>query len=164
MNINSLTSSFKSFFEQQNTTTADYDLSTNLTKRVRSIFKGVKGNHEKLPVNVESLPAVFVQADTTSFEPNQIGKTSRRDAKINFSIVGVTHQGMGVGDQGQGRETADMEALQLANNIEQIIHDNLKMSNTVQWLIVDNSSYDANISDNSYNSIVEINLKGQVRQ
>lgn len=164
MNINSITSSIKNIFSEANTTTASNDLSANLKKRVQSIIKGTRNSHDSIAVPITAYPIVFVQASRNDPEWRELGDSSRRDLEVNFVITGVTHEGMSSGDERTSRETADSELLELANNIEQIVHNNVTMSSTVQWIQVDSSDYSANVADKAYNSVVEVTLRARVRQ
>lgn|SRR3990167_3598894 len=164
MNINSITTSFANLLTSNNTTTATYDLSANLKTRVSGVHIGVANSHEKLPVPYTAYPLVCMQAESSTQEFNELGNSSRRNINIRLSAVGITYYGMGAGDERIGRQVADKEAMELAANIEAIFQNNITASSTVDWVLVDNVDYSANIGDGAYNSVVKINLLARKRQ
>jgi hypothetical protein len=164
MNINSLTTSLFNIFTAANTTTADNDLSDGLNSRIKKIYKGVEGMHEDLPVTADLYPVLFLEAATSEREIEELGKTSRRQIKVNYTAVGITHYGMSSGDQGEGRQNSDMEALQLASNIEAFVDNNIRPTSTLLWLLVTDSDYSTKIADKTYNSISKVSLQIELRR
>lgn len=164
MNINSLTASLKALFAVNNTTTATYDLSENLTgKRVQTIISGVAGSHAEVPIPLVGYPAVIVEAATSAQEHTELGNNARRDIDIVWDVYAITHYGAGSGDERAGRQAADSEVLELTANMERLIRNNIRLSNTVDWCIVETVDYGAQVGDKTYNAVAKMSIKAHVR-
>lgn len=156
MNLVSLLTSMENLIIKNNTTTSSYDISSSLNTRVQSIYKGVRGFSETVPIPKNLYPAVCVEIDNKVEEFFVVGNTARRDLDIVFNIVSIVHYGAGILG---GLETSDMESLQLTQNIENMLRQNISASGTVESLEIQSTDFSNIIkTPDTYNSVSKINI------
>lgn len=162
LNLVSLLDSFENLLDKNNTTTSDYDISNNLNIRVQKFYSGIDGLHDKSPIPINLYPVVFIELINKTEEISQLGhSTANRNMEINFNIIPVIYYGAGSEIEFvEGRIKANKEVLYLSQNIESLIRNNITLSNTVDWVNVDNTEYSISLNENAtYNMISKISCK-----
>ena len=156
MNLVSLLTSMENLVNKNNTTTSSYDISSSLITRVQTIYKGVQGFSENIPIPNHLYPAVIVEMANKAEEFVFIGNSAKRDMEITFSIVPIIHYGAGTTG---GLENSDMELIQLTQNIENMLRQNISASGTVESLEITSTDFSNIIrSTDTYNSVARINV------
>jgi len=147
--------------EKNNTTTATNDLSNGLTKRVTRVYKGLEGMYERQPVMVNQYPVVFVEIRTHGEEFAELGKSAKREITTGFDIVGITHCGMGTKTEDiETTENSQYECIQLISNIENILRNNIRLSQTaVTKSLIINTDYSERPQENYINNVARIELE-----
>lgn len=130
LDIGSIKTAFKTALDSFNTTTAAYDLSTGLSKRVKNIFT-VKPNTENM--NASVLPAITIWTERKNVDMAGICKdqlNAKRKATITFNIAGVMWNS---NFTNAATDNADNDIEKLMENIEEVLRRNDKLGNTVLW-------------------------------
>lgn len=130
VNLSSIKTQFKSILDTANTTTAAFDLSSNMTRRVQKVLKV---NPSLISPQASFFPWVTISADRKTVQHTTIAKdqyTAKRMSEINFSVVGAVWQDVLV-DVTQ--DPADENIEILMENVEEVVRRNFKLNNTVSW-------------------------------
>lgn len=162
LDLVSLVDSLENLLNKNNTITSDYDISENLNTRVQKFYSGTDGLHDKSPVPINLYPVVFIELVNKVEEISQLGNSSaKRNMEINFNIVPVIYYGAGSEMEFvEGRIKANQEVLYLSQNIESLIRNNITLSNTVDWVNIENTEYSISLNENAtYNMVSKINCK-----
>lgn len=135
-----------------NTTTASYDLSTGLTKRVQKI---IKGDPAQIPNQLNLYPCIFIQLETKTESLQSIGHSNynlKRKADISWGIFAYVYHGSGSDD-------SDKEVQKLSENIEEIFRRNIKIAtlSDMQWGVVNTTDFGAVLGDGIYLSAAKVN-------
>ncbi len=157
--IYTFSNSVKNLVHKNNTTTSGFDISAGLLKRVSKITMGY---HEDKPVANISYPAVWVEPKRKAEMFTVLGPNAMRTMTADFDIIGIVDSGLGAFD---GREQSDGEMLKLGANLETLFRNYIDLSNTTQGIraMVTSSEYDIVESNDTYNSIVKLNLEIKIR-
>ena len=159
INIDILTQ-LEKIIEDNNAIGGSLDISESLNHRVKAVFKGVDGMHENLPVLNTQLPCVFIEAVDKEEDWGQFGGGSnRRQMNLNYRLVPITSYGMGSSTNGESRENASAELLQLADNLERLIRNNATLSNTVMSCRCKGTTYKSMANDSTYSCSARIELE-----
>lgn len=129
LDIANIKDQFKSIMDTANTTTASYDLSTSLDKRVQKVLTI---NPLKIPVQTTWYPYVTIYTVEKPIQLTTVGNqaTAKRRSDIQFGVIG------GIFEANIPTKTADRsdnQIEQLAENIEEILRSNSTLNNTVDW-------------------------------
>ena len=131
VDIAQIKTNIKSVLDTANSTLASYDLSTGLSRRVRSVNKY---NPEKLyPFTANNLPSVFVWTESKTVTPETIAGTmsrGKRSAKVSFNIAGVFWNPY---TSTITEDPADTDCEKLMENIEEVLRASDDLSSTVKW-------------------------------
>ena len=160
LNLITFRNSVANLFNKNNTTTvgATADISNGLQERVKQVITG----YSKQPVININYPTVFVELKSKSEEFALAANTAIRDHTILMDIVGVVDFGVG---QQDGRNESDDEMILLSSNLERLVRQNPRLSNTsqIRQAAISNVDYDVvESSFESYNSITRISLEIEV--
>lgn len=162
LDLNSLLTSFENLLSENNTTTASIDVSGSLKTRVQKFYKGVDGLHDSFPVMASLYPVVFVELMEKSEEFAQLGNSSaKRWVTIDFKVVPCTAYGLGSATEGEARENANAEIIQLTQNIEALLRSKIDLSGTVQSIKLVRTEYSSGVSESTYNcnSVIRVEAK-----
>lgn len=155
LNVSTFLTSVENLFHKNNTTTSSYDISSGLSKRVLSFHKGAQNMYKNLPIAKTLYPAIIVELDGKSEEFGMLGN-NKRNIDINFSVIAITDYFSGPSDSTSGLESATIENIKLSQNVEALIRQYPKLSQTaiVMKTDIDSTSYGVVAkSDGTYNSI-----------
>ena len=133
-----------------NSVGGDYDISKNLNGRVKAIYKGVEGMHEEFPIMKTLLPCVFLEVANKQEVFGQLGNSAKRNMELSYTIVPYTSHGIGTGAEGEARENASKEIIQLTDNIERLMRQNVNLSGTVQRCHVTSTDYRSTVRESVY--------------
>jgi len=136
--IGTIKTAFKTIFDNYNTTTAAYDLSTGLTNRVKNVFT-IMPNSENM--NASYLPAVTIWVESKTVDMMSICKdqsTAQRKATVDFNVAGILwNSNFSTPD----KDLASDDIEKLMENIEEILRRNDKLLNNVLWQHPTNVTY-----------------------
>lgn len=138
VNINNIKTQIKSILDTANDVAASYDLSTNMTNRVQTVWKQ---NPEILPIQATLFPLVTIYLDNKSIQADTIARnqaTGKRKATIVFKIYGATYNSAFTNVY---EDIADNDIEYLMENIEEILRSNGNLNGTVGWAIPTNVDY-----------------------
>lgn len=130
LDIGGIRTAFKTIFDLYNDTTATYDLSTGLSKRVKNVFK-IKPNEKN--INASYLPVITCWTDSKNVEIRGICKnqiSSKRKGEIDFSIAGIIWNS---NFSGISEDPAYDDAEKLMENIEEVLRLNDTLNGTVLY-------------------------------
>jgi hypothetical protein len=138
INFTNIKTQFKSILDTANTSTAAYDLSTSLTRRVQKVLTV---NPLKIPIQPSFFPYVTIYPDVKTVESVSMGidqLTPKRMGSCGFSVVGAVWQQniSNVTD-----DPSDNECEQLMENVEEVIRRNFKLNGSVKWSKPERVSY-----------------------
>ena len=138
VNIDGIKSAIKTILDTANTTTAAVDLSGGMSTRVRQVSKV---HPLRIAQQPSLIPCVTVTADRKSVKPLTIGNQSNgiRESLFTLQIIGITYEPF-FNDltEDQGAENTE----RLMENIEEILRNNITLSNTVAWCFPTQVEYD----------------------
>lgn len=162
--IKDVTQSLRNLLVKANTSTAACPLTTSLNSSIDNdmIRVGIKDSHENMAIPDTRYPTIIVEAENQNNAFRQLGNTSSRDKTFNWDIVAMTKYGQGTGGELIARENSDLELMQLVSNIEQIIGQNISLSNTVAWARVDNIEFERD-KQQTYQGSALISVVAMVR-
>ena len=163
--INAYLASLENLFIKNNTTTASYNISSSLTSRVQTFFKGSGGMHENIPIPKHLYPAVITEIESHSESFMGIGNSAKREIVASYNIACITMYGAGSSTEGQSSENAAHECIQLSQNVMNLLRATPRLSSTAYVLeaVVDNVEYNAKIRDEYYNHVSNIKLTVKMR-
>ena len=138
----------KTIIENANTVTSSYNISDGLKKKVQLISGA---NSQRKPTSNLDYPAIFVEVQSESDELYLMGKTSNRNVTINVDVVTVIQYMPDI-------ETVDDETIRLVDNLQDLLRNNIKLSNTVDECIITGTDYSAEYVEDFYNSQSRMNL------
>lgn len=127
-NITAVVNALKGY----NTSTADVDLSSGLTTRIKQENIS-QDDPEIMGIRSDRLPAVYVRLSTADEEASSLGNTgpakSKKFKTANFEIIGVYRR------EGIGATHSDLmtECYRLAENIEGVFQAEHNLSGTALW-------------------------------
>lgn len=130
LDIGGIKTAFKTAFDDFNTTTATYDLSTGLTDRVKNVFTVVPNTEN---MNASVIPAITIWTESKSVEMAGICKdqiNSKRKATVNFNVAGIIWNS---GFESADKDLSDNEIEKLMENIEEVLRRSGNLSNKVLW-------------------------------
>lgn len=151
LNLNALLSTTANLIEKNKTT-----VNSGLNSEYKSIHIGVQGMHENYPVPKTLYPTIFVELVRKDEDFEQLGQSARRATEIGIQIVPVTEYGIGIND---ARAFAAKEIITLTQNIETVFRENVSMSTTVDWVLIESTNYSGQVRDETYNHVAVITLK-----
>ncbi len=134
IDLTNLKAQFASILTAANTTTADYDLSTNMRDAAAHTVKNVyRVNPGKIPVQASTFPYVTIFNEDKDIDLETIAGDQlrgKRMATMRFSVVGSVwdNQTTYATD-----DKADEQIGYLMENIEEVIRRNYRLNNTVLW-------------------------------
>ena len=137
MSINELDikNSLQNLIVKNNTNTSDYDLSSSITSKVVTVSGA---NADKVATINIDYPAVFVKLNNHSDNHNELGNTARRDVDLEFRISCIMQEEAVAIDNA---ENIDNENIQLTHNLQELLRNNVKISNTVDWCTITGTDY-----------------------
>ena len=138
IDLNGIKTQLKSILDTANTTTATYDLSTGMDKRVQKVLKV---NPLKIPIQPSFFPYVTCYTDNKDIELDTIAKnqlTGRRQADISLQVIGAVWDSI-ISDP--LLDDADEECERLMENIEEIIRRDFTLNDTVKWTKPESTSF-----------------------
>lgn len=130
IDLNGIKTQLKSILDTANTTTATYDLSEGMDKRVQKVLKV---NPLKIPIQPSFFPYITCYTDNKEIELDTIAKnqlTGRRQADISLQVIGAVWDSI-ISDP--LLDDADEECERLMENIEEIIRRDFTLNDTVKW-------------------------------
>ena len=130
IDIDNIKTQFKSILDTANTTTADFDLSNGLDKRVKKVLRV---NPLKIPIQSSYYPYVTIYADRKNIELLDIAvnqQTANRFTEFTFNVIGGVFEALTASNIA---DDADDEIEKLMENVEELIRRNFKLNNTVLW-------------------------------
>lgn len=130
LDLSGIKSAFKTILDSANTTTADYDLSQGLNRRVQRILKV---NPAKIPVDADLYPYVTIYADRKPVTLDTIARdqlTSKRMTELSFQVIGGVWE---INTPDINEDEADEQIEVLMENVEEVIRRNFRLNNTVLW-------------------------------
>lgn len=122
----------RSLFNDANTTTASYDLSTGMDKRVVKILSV---HPLRIPVQVSYYPYVSVFIESKSIKQATIARTqsnAKRDCVVTLKIAGG-YWNAKISDKTQ--DAADNGCELLMENIEEVLRSDPTLNNACLWQI-----------------------------
>lgn len=156
INITTLKSNIKGLLDTANTTTAQADLSSNLTSRVQKVLTV---NVERLPVQPSFFPCVTMFVESKDIELIDMAGSQlvgRRRGEIDVKLVGLVWiDNMNTADF-ELKDLADNEIEHLMENIEQV----LRADPTLQGIAV--SSKPTNVSYHSFSLQEEAHMRAGI--
>lgn len=155
--------SVENLMSKNNSTTSSYDISSGLSSRVLSFHKGTKDMHARIPIPKTLYPAVIVEMNGKEEEFSMLGN-SRREIRVNFSIISVIDYTTITNDATSARETSNLEVVKLSQNIEALIRAYPRLSQTSLVMKTDIVSTEYGViakGDSTYNSIAKTNCIAQ---
>jgi len=152
VDVTTIKAAVKELINENNTTTSGLDISSGLAKRVQ-VISGATAT--KQPLMVYEYPAVFVEMKSSSDDWTSLGDTTRRNAEINIDVVSVVDWGIG---QEEAREESDDELVILTQNVQDLFRNKITLSSTVDSVIVTAINYEAEYTNDTYNSMSRMNL------
>lgn len=138
LNIGTIKTQFKSILDTANTTTAAYDLSSGMTKRVQKVLKV---NPSLISPQASFIPWVTISTDRKSVEHSTIAKdqlTGKRTGLVSFSVVGCVWEDI---FSTVDVDPADENIEKLMENIEEVLRRNYRLNNSVDWTKTEEVSY-----------------------
>lgn len=160
MNTVSFINSVKNLLEKNNTTTSSTDVSSSLNNRAKTFKAGVNNMSIIAPVAKTQYPAVFVELNNKPQQFGLIGNTAKRDQQISFSVVCVTEYNSGAGEY----ESACQESIQLADNVEILFRNKIRLSQTSITLDANaiSTEYGTRLEDSYSNYVSKIDIVAKV--
>jgi hypothetical protein len=141
--------------DKNNTTGSSYNISSSLTSAVQAVYVGY---HVNKPIPNTVYPVIFIEPRDKVENFEQLGNTARRTIDVYCDIVAITNYGMAI-----SRETSDNEMLQLSANIETLLRNYPRLSQTaVMMSNIDGTDYDVVESNDTWNSIARIKLAANI--
>jgi hypothetical protein len=132
LNLINFLTSFENLLIKNNTTTSSYDISANLNERIRSFHKGANGFSESLAIANTRYPAVCVELARKEEDFSIMGNTGKRDLIIEVDVVPIIYYGFGSQtDDTTGRERANLECIQVSDDIEYLLRNKVHLSQTI---------------------------------
>lgn len=130
INVSAIKTQFKTILDTANTTTAAFDLSAGMTRRVQKVLKV---NPSLIAPQASFFPWVTISLDRKAVQhqtiaPNQL--QAKRAAEMSFSVVGAVWQDILTDVTA---DPADENIEILMENVEEIVRRNYKLGNTVNW-------------------------------
>ena len=112
----------------------------SLTAGVVNAIK--RGAPSTQPVGLNQYPAIWVAYAGKAEDWAELGPSARRTIRPRLRIVGAV---MGTAESnaagGSSHVTAESQAATMADNIENVIRDNITLSQTVAWIKPTNTEY-----------------------
>lgn len=168
MAINLVTklTAFESLLEKNNTTTSSDDISSGLKAghRIKYFFKGVDGFSSRAPIANTMYPVIFTEMVTTPEDIAQLGASAKRNIEINFKYVVVTNYGAG-SDRNpcESMENADMELLNVVDNITALLRQRITLSNTMDDSSVENIIFNTIMNEpKTFNCAATIEMSAHI--
>ena len=113
-----------------NTTTANPDLSSGLTSRIKNVFKN---DPEVASIKNLDLPSVYVRIASKDEDYESLGGTgptgNRKRGSVTYDIIGLYMKDGAV----DPHSTLLTETYRLAENIEGVFQAEYQLSNTALW-------------------------------
>jgi hypothetical protein len=163
-NASSFIGSVENLVSKNNTTTSSYDISSGLVSRVVTFHKGTKDMYARIPIPKTLYPAVIVEMNGKEEEFSMLGN-NKRQINVNFSVVSIIDYGAGTTTEAtNARETSNLEAVKLSQNIEALIRAYPRLSQTSLVMKTDIVSTEYSViakDDSTYNSIAKTNCIAQ---
>lgn len=140
VNVGSIKTNFKSILDTANTTTAAFDLSTGLSRRVQKVLKV---NPSLIMPQASFFPWVTITPDrkTVLWDKGTIAVSQlngKRFAQMNFSVVAAVYEQI---FSDVTVDPADEQIEKIMENIEELQRRNFKLNNTVTWSKTEEVSY-----------------------
>jgi len=154
----------KTLINENNTTTATYNLKAGLNRTVGRIYQGCKNMHDHVPLPAGVHHGIYVELDDVTEEPGTLGPTNKRDSVISFDIVPVTNYGAGSDVEGYAAQNAHMENIRLCQNLMYMFRNKIDLTNTVAFqrsLRTEFASLDND--DQAYNIVSRITIQAEVK-
>lgn len=160
LDIGSIKTAIKTAFDTYNTTTAAYDLSTGLSKRVKNVFTIRPGAEN---VNASFIPVIAIWADSKSIENAGICKnqlTAKRKATLDINIAGFIWNSK---FSGKDKDPAADDIEKLMENMEEVLRRNDTLGGTVLYQYpIDVSYHDLRMSKEEHYRVGAMVLRCQV--
>jgi hypothetical protein len=137
-----LRTSIINLLSKNNTTTSNYDLSSGLNQRVKTIKKG---HADRTAIPNHLYPAILVSLATKGEELNTLGQGAIRDHTYSVMIEPITQY-----NTAMSQGAAEDENIQLADNIGLLIRNKITLSNTVQYVDTVEIEYAQDIGTEQY--------------
>jgi hypothetical protein len=158
LNLINIKNAIKNILDSANTSTASpVDLSANLTRRVQKVLTV---NPEKIPVQDSFFPCVTCHVESKDLNQETMARSQtigKRKADITMMIAVGLYENT-VTDNTQDEASNQIEYL--AENVEEILRANTKLSATADWSMIDNVQYYASPIDQETNiRSAELTLK-----
>jgi hypothetical protein len=160
LDLNNLKEKIQTTLEAANTTTADYFLSEDMTKKVAKIMKLNPG---RIPVQASWYPFVSIFIDNKQITSQDIAKsqsTAKRRAEVDVKIVG------GIWNSTLTRpedDKSDDNCELLMENIEEVLRANATLSGAATWHMVTGVTYhNRELEEDTHIRVGILNLKVSV--
>ena len=118
----------------ENTTTASYDLSSNMNSRVQLV---TKRNPEFIGVQASRFPAICIRLDSDNKEFEEMARnstTAKKKSELTFKVMGLLYDDRFVTEN---NDESDKEIHYLAENIEEVLKRNYNLGNNCLYSYVD---------------------------
>lgn len=138
IDLGNIKTQIQSILNAANTTSAAYDLSTGLTKRVASVLKIHPG---RIPIQANYYPYVTSYIERKEIELRDFAldqQKAKRKAPVTVKVVGGVHY-FKVTDV--KADLADNECEALMENVEQVIRNNATLNGICEWTVPKNTTY-----------------------
>lgn len=116
-----------------NDTTAAYDLSTNLTTRVQRISQRNPAMISGQPSKFPSICIRLNRDDKNFSEISANGIQGKKVSELGFSIIGILYYNSFSDTNTDNDDYSDMEVHYLAENVEEVLRRNARLSNKVLY-------------------------------
>jgi len=130
VDISGLKTDIASILNTANTTTASYDLSTGLARRVQSVNKY---NPEKVRPTGNDLPSIYIWTTAKKIKLETINVSlagGKRRAQVLFAIAGVVWIPY---SSTVTEDPADTDCEKLMENVEQVLRANDTLGGKAKW-------------------------------
>ncbi len=154
MNSATVQSAIVSILQANNTTTSSFDLSSGITPRIDNANIYARA----LKDNVQEFPAIFVWRAGKSEEYAALGRNTRRDISIDFTIAAVTQYA-------DSATSAQNQNMTLADNVETILRNYIDLSQTVDESNIGSTedNFDSLDTAYCYTTKITLNTKSYTR-
>lgn len=155
VDISAIKTAFKSILDTANDTAASYDLSTGMSRRVKSVNTF---NPERIFPEGNNMPSLFIWLMAKKVEQATINRTmatGKRKAELLFGIAGIVYVPYTTTNT---TDPADTDCEKLMENTEEVLRNNDTASNTVRWHIPADITYHNTNSPNDEEAHLRIGL------
>jgi hypothetical protein len=162
VDLNGIKDQIKSILDTANTTTATYDLSTNMDERVTGVYRLRPERLRDIGDHFPLVTVYTVRKNTQNADVALSLQTGKRFADVTFEIAGVIYDTDFVTDNTEN--PSQNEAEYLMENVEQVLRNNGQLNSTVKWHTVNNVDYFAlPVTEESHYTVAVMELECRVQ-